>query len=99
MVRVLVLFLSSVYVAGKSHFFSTPPLHPIYPFPILNVLDVTMTSASTVILSPRQTISFLTLRTKLIGWIDKNPKSGDEAGKNGKPPVSKRREQVRRAQK
>jgi hypothetical protein len=52
-----------------------------------------------VALSPKQTVSFLALRTKLTAWIDKNSKSGDEAGKDGKAPVSKRREQVRRAQK
>lgn len=52
----------------------------------------------TVALSPVQALSFLTLRTKLISWLDKNSPEGSD-GANGKPPVSKRREQVRRAQK
>jgi hypothetical protein len=51
-----------------------------------------------VALSPVQALSFLTLRTKLISWLDKNSPEGSD-GANGKPPVSKRREQVRRAQK
>jgi hypothetical protein len=52
----------------------------------------------TVTLSPVQALSFLTLRTKLISWLDKNSPEGSDAA-NSKPPVSKRREQVRRAQK
>jgi hypothetical protein len=52
----------------------------------------------TVALSPVQALSFLALRTKLISWLDKNSPEGSD-GANGKPPVSKRREQVRRAQK
>jgi hypothetical protein len=52
----------------------------------------------TVALSPVQALSYLTLTTKLISWLDKNSPEGSD-GANGKPPVSKRREQVRRAQK
>jgi hypothetical protein len=57
-----------------------------------------MVPKDTVALSPNQALSFLTLRTKLISWLDKNSPEGSD-GANGKPPVSKRREQVRRAQK
>lgn len=62
------------------------------------LLFAIMIPEDTVALSPVQAISFLTLRTKLISWLDKNSPEGSD-GANGKPPVSKRREQVRRAQK
>lgn len=95
-VRVLVHFCHSIYVVVRS----TSSQHcPAPSYSTLHKLVNTMGPENMVALSPKQAVSFLTLRTKLISWIDKNPKSGDEAGKNGKPAVSKRREQVRRAQK
>lgn len=59
----------------------------------------TMIPHDAVALTSTQAVSFFTYRTRLINWLDKNPKSSSEELQNKKAPVSKRREQVRRAQK
>jgi hypothetical protein len=83
---------------------ATPSIsfHSTHPLPLAVQAGVLLFAMvlpeDTVALSPVQALSFLTLRTKLISWLDKNSPEGSD-GANGKPPVSKRREQVRRAQK
>ena len=83
---------------APSFFHFLPPYVPTGLYKAEVLLFAMVLPEDTVALSPVQALSFLTLRTKLISWLDKNSPEGSD-GANGKPPVSKRREQVRRAQK